>query len=101
MSNCAPGDTLMAKGDKFSLHQCPKMNLRRRIWRVSLCLGSRKSHVCTSLYASGYVHCWNVRSSHLEIMGYSDSDLLDVLTVGDPLQATSSCWLEEQFHGKV
>ncbi|RVW22478.1 Retrovirus-related Pol polyprotein from transposon TNT 1-94 [Vitis vinifera] len=30
MSNCALGDKLVAKGDKFSLHQCPKMNLRKK-----------------------------------------------------------------------
>ena len=41
------------------------------------------------------------RSSHLEIVGYLDSDFVGCLDVGDSLQATSSCWLEEQFHGKV
>ena len=30
MSNCAPGDTPVAKGDKFSLHQCPKNELERK-----------------------------------------------------------------------
>ena len=30
MSNCAPRDTPMAKGDKFSLHQCPKNELERK-----------------------------------------------------------------------
>ena len=30
MSNCAPRDTLVAKGDKFSLHQCPKNELERK-----------------------------------------------------------------------
>ncbi|KAL6334374.1 hypothetical protein AAG906_014775 [Vitis piasezkii] len=49
MSNCALGDT-PAKGDKFSLHQCPENELEKRIWRGFLCLGNRKSHVCTSLY---------------------------------------------------
>ena len=29
-SNCAPGDTLVAKGDKFSLHQCPRNELERK-----------------------------------------------------------------------
>ena len=30
MSNCAPGDTPVAKGDKFSLHQCPKNELEKK-----------------------------------------------------------------------
>ena len=30
MSNCAPGDTPVAKGDKFSLHQCPRNELERK-----------------------------------------------------------------------
>ena len=27
MHDCKPGDTLVTKGDKFSLNQCPKGNL--------------------------------------------------------------------------
>ena len=30
MQNCAPGDTPVAKGDKFSLDQCPKNEFERR-----------------------------------------------------------------------
>ena len=30
MSNCAPGDMLVAKNDKSSLHQCPKNELERK-----------------------------------------------------------------------
>ena len=30
MSDCAPGDTPVAKGDKFSLHQCPKNELEKK-----------------------------------------------------------------------
>ena len=29
MGNCAPGDTPVAKGNKFSLHQCPRNELER------------------------------------------------------------------------
>ena len=29
MSNCAPGDIPAAKGDKFSLHQCPRNELEK------------------------------------------------------------------------
>ena len=29
MSNCAPGDIPVAKGDKFSLHQCPRNELEK------------------------------------------------------------------------
>ena len=30
MSNCAPGDMPVAKGDKFSLHQCSKNELEKK-----------------------------------------------------------------------
>ena len=30
MSDCALGDTPMAKGDKFSLHQCSKNELEKK-----------------------------------------------------------------------
>ena len=30
MRNCAPGDTPMTKGDKFSLHQCLKNELEKK-----------------------------------------------------------------------
>ena len=30
MSNCAPGNMPVAKGDKFSLHQCPKNELEKK-----------------------------------------------------------------------
>ena len=30
VSNCAPGDMPVAKGDKFSLHQCPKNELEKK-----------------------------------------------------------------------
>ena len=30
MRNCAPRDTPVAKGDKFSLHQCPKNELEKK-----------------------------------------------------------------------
>ena len=30
INNCSPGDTHVAKGDKFSLHQCPRNELERK-----------------------------------------------------------------------
>ena len=30
MSNCTPRNTPVAKGDKFSLHQCPKNELKKK-----------------------------------------------------------------------
>ena len=30
MSNCAPGDTPVSKGNKFSLHQCSKKELEKK-----------------------------------------------------------------------
>ncbi|KAL6321467.1 hypothetical protein AAG906_018403 [Vitis piasezkii] len=51
MSNCAPGDTPVAKGDKFSLHQCPKNELEKKDMERFPMPRRRKSHVCTSLYS--------------------------------------------------
>ncbi|RVW68648.1 Retrovirus-related Pol polyprotein from transposon TNT 1-94 [Vitis vinifera] len=72
MSNCAPGDMPMAKGDKFSLHQCPKNELEKKDME-----------------------------RYLSNLGMDHWKKAKRLCAGDPLQATSSCWLEEQFHGKV
>ncbi|RVW50974.1 Retrovirus-related Pol polyprotein from transposon TNT 1-94 [Vitis vinifera] len=60
MSNCAPRDTPMAKGDKFSLHQCPRNELEMKDMERELKLTYR-------------------RSSHLEIVGYSNSDFAGCL----------------------
>ncbi|RVW75477.1 Retrovirus-related Pol polyprotein from transposon TNT 1-94 [Vitis vinifera] len=58
MSNCAPGDMPVVKGDKFSLHQCPKNELEKKAME-------------RFPYASAV---GSLISSHLEIVGYSDSD---------------------------
>ncbi|RVW47053.1 Retrovirus-related Pol polyprotein from transposon TNT 1-94 [Vitis vinifera] len=114
MSNCAPGDTPVAKGDKFSLHQCPKNELEKKDMErfpYASAVGSLMyAQVCTRLdiayivgmfgrYLSnpGMDH-WKKakrvirylqrtkdymltyrRSSHLEIVGYSDSDFAGCL----------------------
>ncbi|RVW98913.1 Retrovirus-related Pol polyprotein from transposon TNT 1-94 [Vitis vinifera] len=114
MSNCAPGDTPVAKGDKFSLHQCPKNELEKKDMErflYALAVGSLMyAQVCTRpdiayivgmlgryLSNPGMDH-WKKakrvmrylqrtkdymltyrRSSHLEIVGYSDSDFVGCL----------------------
>ena len=114
MSNCAPGDMPVAKGEKFSLHQCPKIELKKKDMErfpYASAIGSLMyAQVCTRLdiayivgmlgkYLSnlGMDH-WKKekrvmrylqrtkdymltyrRSSHLEIVGYSDSDFAGCL----------------------
>ncbi|KAL6311270.1 hypothetical protein AAG906_016241 [Vitis piasezkii] len=84
MSNCAPGDTPVAKGDKFSLHQCPKNELEKKDMerfpmprRGSLInrYGSLEKGKRVMRYlqrTKDYMLTYR-RSSHLEIVGYSDS----------------------------
>jgi Reverse transcriptase (RNA-dependent DNA polymerase) len=55
MENCKPENTLVAKGDKFSLDQCPKNRTREiRNASDSICFFNRKSYVSSSVYAFGY-----------------------------------------------
>ncbi|KAL6315241.1 hypothetical protein AAG906_000319 [Vitis piasezkii] len=90
MSNCALGDTPMAKGDKFSLYQCTRNELERkdmeRFPYASVVGSLMYAQVCTRLDIA-------------YIVGMLGRYLSN--PAGDSLQATSSCWLEEQFHGKV
>ncbi|RVW67678.1 Retrovirus-related Pol polyprotein from transposon TNT 1-94 [Vitis vinifera] len=126
MSNCAPGDTPVAKGDKFSLHQCPKNELEKKDMErfpYASAVGSLMyAQVCTRpdiayivgmlgryLSNPGMDH-WKKakrvmrylqrtkdymltyhRSSHLEIVGYSDSDFAGCLDSRRSTSATSSC----------
>ncbi|RVW97553.1 Retrovirus-related Pol polyprotein from transposon TNT 1-94 [Vitis vinifera] len=114
MSNCAPGDTPVAKGDKFSLHQCLKNELEKKDMErfpYASAVGSLMyAQVCTHpdiayivgmlgryLSNPGMDH-WKKakrvmrylqrtkdymltyrRSSHLEIVGYLDSDFAGCL----------------------
>ncbi|XP_070012944.1 secreted RxLR effector protein 161-like [Nicotiana tabacum] len=41
------------------------------------------------------------RSKHLEVVGYSDSDFLDVLTLRSLLLVICSNYLKEQYRGRV
>ena len=52
MSNCAPGDTLVAKGDKFSLQQCPKNELEKKDMERF----PYASTVGSLMYAQVYMH---------------------------------------------
>ncbi|RVW52979.1 Retrovirus-related Pol polyprotein from transposon TNT 1-94 [Vitis vinifera] len=96
MSNYAPGDTPMAKGDKFSLYQCPRNELERKDmerFSYALAIGSLMyAQVCTRsdiAYIVGTLgrYLSNPGSSHLEIVGYSDSDFAGCL---DSRKSTSS-----------
>ncbi|RVW13581.1 Retrovirus-related Pol polyprotein from transposon TNT 1-94 [Vitis vinifera] len=89
MSNCAPGDTPVAKGDKFSLHQCPKNELEKKDMERfpyasavgSLMYGSLEKGKRVMRYlqrTKDYMLTYR-RSSHLEIVGYSDSDFTGCL----------------------
>ena len=62
MKDSSLGDTLVAKGDKFSLTQCPKNNLEiEEMQKESLRIGHRESYVCSSMYTSEYyIHSWHV-----------------------------------------
>ena len=114
MSNCAPGDTPVAKGDKFSLHQCPKNELEKKDMErfpYASAVGSLMyAQVCTRpdiayivgmlgrYFSNPGMDHWKKakrvmrylqrtkdymltyrRSSHLEIVGYSDSDFAGCL----------------------
>ena len=114
MTNCAPGDTPVAKGDKFSLHQCSKNELEKKDMEkfpYASAIGSLMyAQVCTrpdivyivgmlSRYLSNpgmdhykkakrvmrylqrtkdYILTYH-RSSHLEIVGYSNSNFIGCL----------------------
>ncbi|RVW36414.1 Retrovirus-related Pol polyprotein from transposon TNT 1-94 [Vitis vinifera] len=129
MSNCAPGDMPVAKGDKFSLHQCPKNELEKKDMErfpYASAVGSLMyAQVCTRpdiayivgmlgrYFSNPGMDHWKKakrvmrylqrtkdymltysRSSHLEIVGYSDSDFagcLDSRSVDPLFCPTSTC----------
>ena len=63
ISNCAPGDTLVGKGDNFSLHQCPRNELEKKDMErfpYASAVGSLMyAQVCTRSDIA-YINCWNV-----------------------------------------
>ncbi|RVW38039.1 Retrovirus-related Pol polyprotein from transposon TNT 1-94 [Vitis vinifera] len=84
MSNCAPGDMPVAKGDKFSLHQCPKNELEkndmeRYLSNPSMDHWKKAKRVMRYLQRTKDYMLTYRRSSHLEIVGYSDSDFAGCL----------------------
>ena len=46
-----PGDTLIAKGDKFSPKECPNNTLKELTCKRSIFINSEKSDLCLSLYS--------------------------------------------------
>ncbi|KAL6347380.1 hypothetical protein AAG906_018479 [Vitis piasezkii] len=136
MSNYAPGDTPVAKGDKFSLHQYPKNELEKkdmeRFPYASVVGSLMYAQVCTrpdiayivgmlGRYLSnlGMDH-WKKakrvrrylqrtkdymltyhRSSHLEIVGYLNSDFAGCLNRRRSTSSYIFMLAEAQFHGKV
>ncbi|RVW16631.1 Retrovirus-related Pol polyprotein from transposon TNT 1-94 [Vitis vinifera] len=91
MSNCAPGHTPMAKGNKFSLHQCPKNELEKKDMErfpYASVIGSLKyAQVCTRPDIAYIVGMLGRYLSNLENVGYSDSDIAGCL---DSRRSTSS-----------
>ncbi|RVW49821.1 Retrovirus-related Pol polyprotein from transposon TNT 1-94 [Vitis vinifera] len=90
MSNCAPGDTPVAKGDKFSLHQCPKNELEKKdmerfpyarqyLSNPGMDHWKKAKRVMRYLQRTKDYMLTYRRSSHLEIVGYSDSDFAGCL----------------------
>jgi Reverse transcriptase (RNA-dependent DNA polymerase) len=55
IKNYKSENTPVAKGDKFSLDQCPK-NRTRKIRNAAdyICFLNRKSYICSSVYTSRY-----------------------------------------------
>ncbi|RVW88542.1 Retrovirus-related Pol polyprotein from transposon TNT 1-94 [Vitis vinifera] len=78
MSNCTPGDTPVAKGDKFSLHQCPKNELEKKDMErfpYASAIGSLMyAQVCTRSDIAYIVGMLGRYLSNPEIVGYSDSN---------------------------
>ncbi|RVX15946.1 hypothetical protein CK203_005676 [Vitis vinifera] len=81
MSNCAPGDTPVAKGDKFSLHQCSRNELERK--------DMERFPYASAVGSLIELKLTYRRSSHLEIVGYSNSDFARCL---DSRRSTS-CYI--------
>ncbi|RVW25652.1 Retrovirus-related Pol polyprotein from transposon TNT 1-94 [Vitis vinifera] len=83
MSNCVPGETSVAKGDKFSLHQCLKNELEKKDMErfpYALVIGSLMyAQVCTRPDIAYIVGMLGRYLSNPEIVGYSDSDFVGCL----------------------
>ncbi|RVX00806.1 Retrovirus-related Pol polyprotein from transposon TNT 1-94 [Vitis vinifera] len=83
MSNCAPGDTLVVKGDRFSLHQCPKNELEKKDMErfpYALAVGSLMyAQVCTHPDIAYIVGMLGRYLSNPEIVGYLNSDFAGCL----------------------
>ncbi|RVW72211.1 Retrovirus-related Pol polyprotein from transposon TNT 1-94 [Vitis vinifera] len=79
VSNCAPGDMPVAKGDKFSLHQCPKNELEKKDMERFPYASTIGSLMYAQVYMlSDIVYIVGI-SNHLEIVGYLDSDFVGCL----------------------
>ncbi|XP_021761156.1 uncharacterized protein LOC110725988 [Chenopodium quinoa] len=76
MQDCKPGDTPVAKGDKFSLTQCPKNDFENK---------EMKKIPYASARTKDYMLTYR-RSDQLEIVGYTDSDFAGCQ---DSLKSTS------------
>ncbi|KAL6338697.1 hypothetical protein AAG906_023846 [Vitis piasezkii] len=81
MSNCAPGNTPVAKGDKFSLHQCSRNELERKDMEINPGMDHWKKTKRVMRYlqrTKDYILTYR-RSNHLKIVGYLDSDFAGCL----------------------
>ncbi|RVW30098.1 hypothetical protein CK203_104534 [Vitis vinifera] len=82
MQNSKPGDTPVAKGDKFSLNQCPKNSLESQEMQkipyasvVGSLMYAQSSQEGYEIFTENKrVHATYRRLDQLELIGYSDSD---------------------------
>ncbi|RVW88213.1 Retrovirus-related Pol polyprotein from transposon TNT 1-94 [Vitis vinifera] len=84
MSNCIPRDMPMAKGDKFSLHKCSKNELEKKdmeryLSNPGMDIWKKAKRVMRYLQRTKDYTLTYHRSSHLEIVGYLDSDFTGCL----------------------
>ncbi|RDX59577.1 hypothetical protein CR513_61848, partial [Mucuna pruriens] len=100
------GNTLIAKGDKFSLKQCPNNDLKRNKMQKIPYASIMFTLVPDIAFVVGVLgkylsdpemQHWKIvkRVMRLEIIGYFDSDLLDLKIANALRLNTSTCWLEE------
>ena len=60
IKDCAPGDTPIAKGEKFNINQCPKNELEQKKMQKFPYASAVESLTYLSVYVSRYyIHHWN------------------------------------------
>ena len=88
--HCCIHDTSFAVGMLDRYQSNPGLDHWKAAKKVLRYLQGTKKHMLTYR-----------RSSHLEVIGYSDSDFARCVATRKSTFGYCSCWMEEQFHGKV